>query len=257
MGGRKFRGADDSPGWINRELADLRREIRELRAARSLESSEILKGGLLIKGEGGVKMAAPDGTVIFEASCNPYNPDPDGKPQPSVFFSRNDGTIAMALEDPIPDEDGYFQFIRIYDRAGHEVFAEDATAGQGIANPWIPLMMYPSRYTDWPKSTSGTFEDIWGCQFAAKNPTLTLGAKYTSDASGTTGECRFQLNGTTIGNTQAFGFGIGTTYLASYVNLPAGVSVNDFVSVTLQVRRTGGTGNVMAAPFATTGSQSL
>lgn len=242
---------------LRREIAKLKREVARMKSSSSfLENATIGRGGLLVRGEGGVRMVAPDGTVIFAVACDSRTPDPDGNAQPSVFFYRNDGTLAMSLNDPLPGVDGYHQFMRIWDRAGHEIFAEDATAGEGIANPWIPIPMYPARYSDWPKSTSGSFEDIWTCQLAAKNPTLTLAAKYTSDASGTTGEVRFQVNGTTVGTTQSFGFGIGTTYLASYASLPSGVHVNDFITVTLQIRRTAGTGNVMAAPFATTGSQS-
>ncbi|HET6816894.1 MAG TPA: hypothetical protein VFH66_06670 [Mycobacteriales bacterium] len=253
---RKFRGADDDLGWINREITDLKRQIRELRSAKTLQAAEIGKGGLTVKGTGGIKMVAPDGTVIFEVFCNSDNPDPAGNAQPSFRIFRNDGTLALSLEDPLPGQNGYHQILRVWDRAGHEIFAEDATAGEGIANPWLPFPLYLARYTDWPKTTSGTFEDIWTGQIAAKNPTLTLGAKYTSDDSATSGEVRFQINGTTVGTTQSVGFGIGTTYLASYQALPSGVHVNDFVTVTLQAHRTAGTGNICCTPFATTGSQS-
>jgi hypothetical protein len=37
---RKFRGIDDKPGWEYRELADIRRQLRELRAARTLSGSD-------------------------------------------------------------------------------------------------------------------------------------------------------------------------------------------------------------------------
>lgn len=256
MGGRKFRGFDDALGWINREFADIRRELRELRAARSLESSSIGKGGLTVTGEGGIRMIAPDGTVIFEVFCNPNNPDPEGNPQPTLRVFRNDGTLALLLEDPLPLEDEYHQILRIFDRNGREIFAEDTTSGTGIATPWLSASMYPARYTDWLKSTSGTFETIWQGQFQAMNPCLSLAATYTSDESATTGDVRFTVNDVAVGDTQDVAFVIGAAYLANQVPLPAGLEPGDFITIKLQAKRTAGTGKVCCAPYSIQGAQS-
>lgn len=258
MGKLNRNGAPQEPiADLRRRMEKLEAEVRRMRSSSSfLENATIGRGGLTVKGEGGVRMVAPDGTVIFAVTCNPNSPDPDGNPQPSVFIFRNDGTLAFSLEDPSPTVDGYHQILRLWDRAGHEIFAEDATSGQGIANPWIPFPMYLARYTDWPKTTSGTFENIWQGNLSVKNPTLTVGAFHTADASGTTGEIRCQVNGSTFGTTVSVGFVITQSYLCSQVPWPAGVNINDTVSVTVQARRTGGSGNVMVSPLFSAGSQS-
>ena len=261
----KFRGLDSEPGWINRKFRDIERQLRELRAAKSLAASTIGEGGLTVKSGGGItitdggtfQLRAADGTVIFEVISNANNPDPSGNPQPTIRIKRADGTAAFILEDPLPTVDGYRQILRMFDRAGNEILSEDATSGKGLANPWLSIPMFPSRYTDWPKSTSPTFEETMRNVVPLKNPTMTLGASYTSDAPDTTGECRFKVGGTVVGITQAFGFGIGTTLLADHAPLPAGLAIADLAWVSLEVRRTAGTGNVMAAPYLATGSQSL
>lgn len=60
MAGRKFRGLDDKPGWINRELADIRRELREQRAAKTLQSAAIGKGGIIVDGGHLVALYPPE-----------------------------------------------------------------------------------------------------------------------------------------------------------------------------------------------------
>lgn len=257
MAGRKFRGVDDDYGWINRRFADLERQLRELRAVRSLEGSSIGRGGLTVMGSGGIKLVDDDGNVMFEFHGDPNIPDPDGKPQPRLVVNRVDGTACLLVDDPAPMADGYHQFIRIWDRSGNEIFSEDANSGVGIANPWLTGTMFPARYTDWPKSTSGTFETLWQGQLSVKNPTLTVGAMHTSDDSATTGEVRCQVENATFGDTVTIGFVITGSFVANQLPWPAGVDINDAVTVTLQARRTAGTGNVMIAPLFSTGSQSL
>ena len=260
----KFRGIDATPGRVNRIIRDRDRQAREQRAAKGLESSTIGAGGLSVEDGGGIfitdggtfQLRAADGTVIFEVVSNAGNPDPSGNPQPTIRIKRADGTAAFILEDPLPTVDGYRQILRMFDRAGNEIFSEDATSGTGIAKPWLAVPMFPARYTDWPKSTSGAFETVWWGAINLQNPKLVLGASYTSDAADTTGEVRFTIDGVPVGTTQDFAFGIGTTLLADRGALPAGADVNDFVMAALQVRRTTGTGNVMAAPYVVTGSQS-
>jgi hypothetical protein len=50
MGNRKFRGIDDKPGWEYRELADIRRQLREMRSAKTGQAMEIGSGGITVRG---------------------------------------------------------------------------------------------------------------------------------------------------------------------------------------------------------------
>lgn len=241
---------------LRRRLQKIEAEIRRMRSSSSfLENATIGRGGLTIKG-GATRLVDAQGNVMFEMVSDRDNPDPDGNPQPTVRINRVDGSACLLVNDPAPTENGYEQFLRIWDRAGNEIFAEDANAGMGVANPWLSGAMIPNRYTDWPKSTSATFETTWSGMLIAQNPTLTLGTTYTSDDASTTGEVRFQANGTTVGDVVPFGFGIGGTIAADRASLPPDVAIRAFFTLTMQVRRTAGTGNVMAAPYLVTGSQS-
>lgn len=265
-------GPKDGIADLRRRLEKLEKELKRQRSSSSfLQNAEIRRGGLTISGGGGisikdggginvtdggeVKLYAANGAVIFEVLSDRGNPDPDGNPQPRVVINREDGSACLLMDDPAPLEDGYHQFIRMWDRSGAEIFSEDATSGHGIANPWLTGTMFPARYTDWPKSTSGTFEEIWTSEQLAQNPTTTLGISHTSDDPDTTGEARFQINGTTIGDTAAIGFVVASELTASQLPLPGSVPMRSFYELTLQIRRTAGTGNVMAAPYLVSGSQ--
>lgn len=61
-----FRGIETDPGWIKREFARLRKEIRESNAAKKLQAATIGKGGLTIKDGGRVTGYYPSGRVAFE-----------------------------------------------------------------------------------------------------------------------------------------------------------------------------------------------
>src|SRR5690348_10387875 len=85
----KFRRNDDSEGWIVRWFRKIEKELRELRAAKTLDAATIGNDGLKIKGNGGIQLIAPDGTVICEVLGDASNPDPDGNPQPMFRLYRN------------------------------------------------------------------------------------------------------------------------------------------------------------------------
>lgn len=245
-------GADKDDQWLRRTLRDLQRQIDEVRRARSLENASISNGGLTVKGGGGIRLKAPDGTPIFVMHSNPDNPRPDGTPQPEVIIRRDDGTAALAMHDPLPNQDGYNQALRWFDPTGNEIVADDMTSRTGLALPWMPAPLYPARYTDWPGTDSGTFETLWQGFIPKINPKLRLYFTHTSDVAGTTGEVRVTVNGTQIGSTAAVGFVIASAQLDETTS----AAIHDVLDVQIQARRTAGTGLIRVSPFQSYGRQS-
>lgn len=226
-------GQDQS--YLMRRLADLEREVRELKAARRLESATIGAGGLTIKAGGQVLIEDAAGDPIIWLGKVPFS---DGTTKPGLVAFRaaaNGGHAAMSLYDGI---------FAAWDRAGNIVLSTDEVSGQGHARPWLPIPFTGSDYTVWPGSTSATFQRIGEARVSRQQPKVYALLSHTTDTSGTTGEVRLLCNGTQLGPTISVGFVIAYANIGP-LELPAG-TYGDTLQFSVEARRIAGTGKVKA-----------
>lgn len=155
---------------------------------------------------------------------------------------RTDQSIALDLSQPT------WAWL---DRSGQQVLAEDPVSGLGL--PYLPIMFAPARYTDWPATTGGTFEDIWRATISRQQAYAYLAIGATTDASGTTGELQVTLNGQSVGSVIPVAFTVTATTIGP-IALPG--PLRGQVEIRVQARRTAGAGNVRCAVLAASGIQS-
>lgn len=72
--------------WFQREVADLRREIRELRAERRGESTSIGRGGITVKDDGSIVVLSADSTKKLVIAGSVIKMYPDVVAQPNKYF---------------------------------------------------------------------------------------------------------------------------------------------------------------------------
>ena len=230
---------------LMRRVAALESEVRELRAVRRLESATIGAGGLQVKDGGTITVDDEASTPMIWLGQVPFG---DGSTKPGMVAFRSTaegGTVAMSLYDGI---------FAAWDRQGSIVLSTDEVSGQGIGRPWLPINFGPSDFTVWPGTTSGTFDRIWEVQISRQQPRIYVMLFATTDVSGTTGELRLACNGVQVGATQSISFGMGYREFGP-ASLPDGV-FGDIMQLTVDARRTAGTGKVRAAVAAAWTQQS-
>jgi hypothetical protein len=155
---------------------------------------------------------------------------------------RTDGTVAMLITT----------LWSLLDRAGNVVISED-TSGVGLGRPYLPIPFALARYTDWPASTSASFEDIHRASIKKINPFAYLVIGHTTDVSGTTGDLQVTVNGAILGSTIAVTFTQAAVTIAPF-QLPG--LFRDQVELRVRVRRTAGSGAVRCVVLAASGIES-
>ena len=235
------------------ELAALRREVNALRSGAPIRNSTISGGaGLAVVDGGLLKVVDSGGTVIAEFGALPgLAPKLDGSPQVGFVFRRDSGEPVAYCYTNVS---GGLQSWAWQDRAGNGIVADDAFSGVGLATPYISMPWAHAVYTTWPGTTSSTFVDLWRSDIVQQHPVLdaTIGA--TTDVSGTTGEVRLMVDGVQVDTTLTVGFGIG--WNPFFGTFPSGGGWLARRVVTVQARRTAGTGTVRCEPSGLQGIQS-
>lgn len=127
-------GQVNLPSNILDQVAELRREIADLRGAFGLSSATISRGGLTINGGAFFKMDDASGNVVVY-----IGPDPGGGPSQVFQLWRPGGEAIMATQLDVPSG-RYFTAIRDY--LGRIIFADDVQTG-GMAYPYLSVPMYP------------------------------------------------------------------------------------------------------------------
>lgn len=250
-------------GDIYRRLRDLERQLDELRGARRLEAASIGAGGLTVKG--GMLSIEDDGTL---AVIDPTTgravavlgtgtvPDGSGRRQMFAAFARDDGTTALALGDfgTIPGHP-HRQALQWYDRAGNTVFADDTTSGQGIARPWLLLGQWDDGSYPTATTTSGSFTTLTSLGGYRQQPRVSAQCVARASDATTAGEVRLVYNDTTVLDTKPIPAGSFAYINFTTVSLPAG-NFGDPITLSIQARRTAGTGTIGVRGTYACGAQS-
>ena len=234
-------------------IRDLERAVTELRSAAGIRNSTISGGqGLTVKDGGQLRLVDPDGTVLLELGALPEQPPRlDGKPQVGWIFRRDNGEMAaFCLTNVV----GGVQSWSWTDRGGHGVLADDAFSSFGLASPYVPLVHGPARIADWYSSTSATFEAIVRADFSQQHPTYWATFQCWASTAGTTGEVRVMLDGVQLGSTVPVVNGSVT--LTTEGGPATGNTWHGSRVLTIEARRTAGTGNILLSVSGIEGQQS-
>jgi hypothetical protein len=184
------------------EMRRLRARVEALERANPLRNAAISDGGqLIIRGTNG------DAMVLLGRYDVPGYEAPDGHKQMTVAFWRDTGEIAFELVDAEPTIDGFQQYWSLFDRAGNRTVSDDATSGQGLARPYLPVVFYDYPAYPTQTTTSTTFETLQRASAAVKqHPRIQVGVLVRSDP-GTTGQVRLwdATHGVQVGSTISIG----------------------------------------------------
>jgi hypothetical protein len=226
---------------LARRIRDLERRLDAVQSSTPARNTTISGGaGLTIKDGGQFRIIDPDGTVIAEFGALPDRaPRSDGKPQVGWILRRDNGEPAAAC---LTNVIGGLQAWQWLDRSGNVLLADDALSGVGLAVPFLPMVWGLARYTDWPTTTSATFEDIYRCRIIKQHHNIQYALAHTSSTSGTTGEVRVMLDGTQIGTTISTGFVISFPTISVDIDAIGGHLTSHVLTV--QARRTAGAGAI-------------
>jgi hypothetical protein len=127
-------GQQNLPSNILDQIAELRRQLADLRGAVGLSSATITKGGLTIKGGAFFEMEDASGNLVAY-----IGPDPAGGPS-QVFQLWRPGSHPLMVTQQDALSGRYFTAIRDY--LDQIIFADDVQTG-GMARPYLAVPMYP------------------------------------------------------------------------------------------------------------------
>ncbi|MFE4311489.1 hypothetical protein ACFRR6_36150, partial [Streptomyces sp. NPDC056891] len=235
------------PQQMARDIADLKRQVRELRAARRLESAAVGAGGLRITGGGRLAMDTPNRVRMVDIGTltdAQYN-HADGSPQQAIQLRREDGGLALACY-AYPPSGSEAQSWRLYDRTGNVIMAEDAASGSGLARPYLPVPLgpaYEGSWDYWPRASGTTTTRLWQGRFYKQLPRLALVMQASMDTSGATGTIELAVGGT-VRASASVTFSVGYFSLGPYTL--DGYDHMQQIDITVQGRRTAGTGALRA-----------
>jgi len=250
-------GYKHTPQDIDALAAQLRRlqaQLDSLRGSASARNTTVSGGGgFTIKDGGRFRVVDPDGDVLVDAGAfTEYAPRLDGKPQVGWALRRDSGELAAICYTNVSGTKQAWQW---FDLSGNVILADDAVSNTGLARPYVPWTFGLARDTDWPGSTSATYQDLWRGEVFRQHPQLKWSIGLTTSTSGTTGDVRVLVDGTQVGTTRAATF--SSVLLASETNAITSIGGHETSHiVTVQARRTAGTGAVQVGVFGLWGVQS-
>lgn len=246
MPGPSLGGAAVGDDWLVRKVQDLERQLNELRAARSLESSSIGAGGLQVVNGGSIAVIDPAtnrGVAFFGQTVIP---DGSGRTQMVSLFTRDDQTAALQLAD-VGTAPGHThqQALQWYARSGRIVIADDTTSGDSLARPHVEVgSLYNTDVSTYPATNATTFTTIAKRYFEVQNPRLTWQVELFAE-TGVTGQFKMLMNGIQVGTTQT----VAALTFANWSTIedrPVSVNVGDVVLVELQAKSSATTGKAKA-----------
>jgi hypothetical protein len=253
------RGIDTDPGWVNRQLQELRRQIEALRSERRAAATTISDGDLrlangaaLVVDGGDVVLLDTDGDVIFRIGQQVHG-------DRGVTIFRDDGTEALSVRKPLP---GFVQRMEMFDRNGTGIFSEGSLAG-GIDKPYLNIPTQPHLATSGTISAgphgfevpvaSGTFQTTHVGTWRRHNYLTRWRWRIACSDATTAAEVRVLVNGehlspylgTAWTGVRAAGPTDYTEVLSARLDLPG--NYLDTMTAEIQARRTAGTGTVTVA----------
>ncbi|HEX5542461.1 MAG TPA: hypothetical protein VFX60_13020 [Micromonospora sp.] len=236
MVSRAEQAETDALAALVRDVQRLKRELRELRAARRLESATIGQGGITIKDGGSLRIVDEDGNVI--ARFGDLSEFGDG--MKGVILQRAGGEQAFSFYGTGVGDEG---FVGIYDRSGNYIVTDDAHSRRGLARPYIPLhvgeIVQPVATT-----TSGSFTDVLTGANVIQHPVLYAHLLVQAGDASTAGQVRLALDGAAIGPTLTVSAGSYTFASIGPFAVPSPGPYAALRTLSVQARRSAGASTI-------------
>lgn len=236
------------------QMRDLQRQINTLRGSAAARNTTISGGsGLRITDGGQLRVYDPDGDNIFSVGAlTEYAPRPDGKPQVGWVMRRDSGELAAYC---LTNVAGTKQAWVWTDTSGNGVLADDAVSEVGLAVPYVPWVGGPAQIDAWPSSVSTIYEAVHRAQVWRQHPRVEISIGCWATTVGTTGDVRFVVDGTAIGPVKSAvnGFVMFSSDIASVTGIGSHLTRH---TLTVEARRTAGTGAIRVGLFGLWGLQS-
>lgn len=184
------------------------------------------------------------GQVRFRTPGNEYEQiyfgaDTNGNPLTIFYYGDAGSSRAVQISGPLNE-----QIIRIRDQAGNDIFATNgATGGVGMADPWIPLPVYPTTSAEQlgttflPATTSAAFQTIWRGFVPVYHPRIAYGI--TIVATGTAG-WELRLNPAGAGATTVASGGGSAGGIVDIPGFGTTFTPGQEVEIIVNARNTGG-----------------
>lgn len=258
--------------WLVRRVTDLERQVRELQAGRRLEAATIGAGGMTITGGGRVTIRDGGGVEILDGGDLSTQGGSlrlkrqDGTEQVHIgpifyggeeagigwIFRRFNGSQVFTLEGTNPDN----QFIAVRDEAGNIIFSDDATAGQGLATPYIPGGTFESMSVPTDATSGTTFVGVQKAIWRKQHPRIRFWTLW--NVTSTTAEIQWKIvtgpdAGTVIGGPTTIGTGFSFGGQGPFT-VP-GAHLSEF-EIDVEIRVASGAGSVAVRTLHAIGMQS-
>lgn len=245
-------GKINQPTNLLDEIRDLKRQLAEVRKRVGLGNAQISSGDLTVKG-GTIRVHDENDKQIVQIGAHL---DGSGNPVTGLVVRRPDETVSLwAYGDE--GGNGYFS---VWDEAGHIVMSTDGVSGQGLATPYIPGEVIPTRYltTFAGESTTSTSygpAGVWTIQGLKQHPRILVDVQVSATDATTPAEIRLRN-----ANTGAI--------ISGPVSVPANTNSNytlignltgghlEYYKVEVDVRKVSGAGTVWSNVNYTYGLQS-
>jgi hypothetical protein len=218
-----------SPSDLWRAIRELRRDLRELAAARRSERM------------GNLRVYTSAGTLILETGTLP-DTHADGSAQEGIRVYREDGSLVASVgaQPSVTGTDR--QALTLFDRQGAAIVADDPVAAGGLGRPYIPIHFARSWYLDWAGTNSGSFVDIYQTTIKKQQAMGYVILAHTNDVGGATGQVQITVNGAVVsGSTISTSFSVTTTTIGPFALPGAQLAA---VDLRVQGRLASGSGNV-------------
>ncbi|MYW03455.1 hypothetical protein [Streptomyces sp. SID3343] len=210
--------------------------------------------GLVRIGSGGtlrVDSSSGNQGLLFGDIFFPYQ---DGSPQRGLLARDDQATLALGIYAPGAASAGQpgadVQRLWIRDTNGTIVMTTDRVGG--LDTPWLAHGWGRLRSDEWSSTTNSSFDGLYTSTSPRQHPRITarVGLGCFGDAHG---ELRITANGSPVGNVVVNNSG-GTTWIDYITADVSSVPIHTEMHLTLEARRTSGSGKVSAAVFGSWGS---
>ena len=245
--------APNTPSDLIDRIRAIERQLNDLSGRVNIRPAlnTIVGGSVTIKDGGALIVEDTTGDKVI--SVGRISPDVDGEPQMATVIRRMDGSLAFAVWTGATTG---VQPVRIYDKGSNIIFADEtASAGGGLAIPWLPYNVpQPIARDGWGSTTSTTYTAVLRTVTPLMSPKIYVQC-VQGTAVGTTGNVG-QLR-LMVGGVQVFEAAAGDN-IDDVFDIPSWnyTGTPQATTIEIQCKRTAGTGAVAVSCRSCYGRQS-
>jgi hypothetical protein len=243
--GQGYQAQPEGMAGFAKKLADLQRQIDDLKAAAPIRNAAISGGaGLTLNGGGSVTVDGGDITVLDTNGNQVVKIGHDTAGIRGVAFTSPAG---VDMVDFYIEPSTGIPFLRVLDSTGQACLVTNPlSTGVGLGWPWIPFSLAPMVIAQWPYNTTGSFVTVAQCVTNRASQEIFVEARVVCYSGATAGQARLLVNSVQVGSTATVGTGVTDANFGPAA-AAGNIGTNQFVE--LQTRVTAGAGNCAAQAY--------